>query len=135
MQQQNPFLAWLQESLQRLFKKSPKFFRIWQMVLGFTVVVTGLPALLTGWGIELPEALTILQNKVIAYISTGAFIMTQLSTQSTVVGVTPQGDILKKTDQKALPFTAQQEEKTAITDATETVVLESNNPVTERNKK
>lgn len=114
MQQQNPLLAFLQESLQRLFKKSPKFFRIWQIVLGFTALVTGLPALLESFGIVLPEALTILQNKIIGAITFGGAIMTMLSTSSTVVGVAPNGEVLKKTDQKALPFTAQNEEKKAI---------------------
>lgn len=110
MQQPNMLIAFLQELLQRFFTKSPKFFRIWQLITALGAAITGLPEALKMLGIHLPVALCILENKFIATLSTGMFIMSALTTQSTIVAGKAGEPPLKQTDTK-LPFTAATEIK------------------------
>lgn len=133
---QNPFIAFLQETFARFAAKSPKFFRVWQIVLGFATVVTGLPAALEEWGVTLPPELTYLQSKFIGTITLGAFIMTQLSTPSKTIGVTPTGEVIKRTSD-ALPFTKQAEaKKIEKMEVPEVKVLTTDpNPVLDRQQK
>lgn len=112
-QQPNMTIAFLQELLQRLFTKSPLFFRIWQWISGLTAIVTGLPATLAWFGITLPPSMLMLQNKAVTYAALGALLMSKLTTQSKAAGVLPGGDLVKKTDTAALPFTAANEQKKA----------------------
>lgn len=112
--QNNMLLAFLQELLQRFFTKSPKFFRIWQLITAIAAAITGLPELLAYFGVALPETLATFQNKFLAALSTGMFIMSALTTQSKATGVISHGQPVKTTDAKALPFTAAQEVKKVI---------------------
>jgi hypothetical protein len=52
---QNPFINWLSENLQRLFLKSPKFFLAWKAFFGFVTAIAGIPALLDTFGVVLPD--------------------------------------------------------------------------------
>lgn len=106
-------LAFLKELFQRFATKSPKFFKVWQWVFGTLTAVTGIPELLNSFNITLPSALSIFENKAVAFASAGAFFMSLLTTQSKPIGVTEVGDIVKKTNEDKLPFTAQSEIKTA----------------------
>lgn len=105
----NPILTFLQETLQRLFTKSPVFFRVWTIFFSALTLVTGVPALLEYFGVTLPPDIAILASKTIAYIALVAAFMSKLTTQSAAVATTTNGTIVKKTDVKALPFTAAQE--------------------------
>lgn len=110
--QPNVLLAFFQELLQRFFTKSPKFFRIWQLITAIGTAITGIPEFLGMFNIVLPHPYDIFSNKFIAAVSLGMFIMSAATAQSkpvAVFGIT--GDVLKKTDEKALPFTAAQESK------------------------
>lgn len=109
----NQVLNFLQENLQRIFIKSPLFFRIWQIVSGAAVLITGLPDFLNQFDIVLPEAWQALASKGIAWASSGMFFMTLLTTQSKPVAITETGEVLKKTDESKLPFTAKNEGKVA----------------------
>lgn len=113
MNQQNPFVAYIVELINRFATKSPRFFRILQMITGFVTAVTGIPALFAQFNIPLPEFLTVLQNKYAGFLALGMFIVSLLSTQSKIVATTETGVAIKKTNEKALPFTAQAEEKKA----------------------
>jgi MFS superfamily sulfate permease-like transporter len=110
-QQPNMLIAFLQELLQRFFTKSPKFFRIWQTITAIAAAITGIPEACAYFGITLPDSVTILQNKFIAAVSTGMFIMSALTTQSKTTGDSVNGQPLKITDAKSLPFTSAQEIK------------------------
>ena len=103
--QNNLFVKWFIEMIQRLFKKSPTFFKVWQAITGFAAAITGLPEVLTQAGITLPPAALALENKVIAYISIGLFFSALLPTQSTIISVSPQGVPNQQISPSALPFT------------------------------
>lgn len=107
----NVFISFIKELIQRFATKSPKFFRVLQIIAGAVTAVTGIPALLSAYKIPLPEAVTFLQNKYAGSIALGMFIASMLTTQSKIVGVDPAGQPLKKTNEDLLPFTAKQEQK------------------------
>ena len=76
---------WLQESFQRMAMKSPKFFRIWQIISGLCTMATGIPYLLVQFNITLPEPLASLSNKALLFFSAGAWFMAQFPIKNTVV--------------------------------------------------
>ena len=107
----NPLLAFLQEFFQRLSTKSPKFFRVIQLITAITTIITGLPEFLKMFNIALPQALSALENKTIAIATMTAFLISKLTTQSTPVAQTESGQVLKTTNEEKLPFTAASELK------------------------
>lgn len=109
----NPLLLFLQEFFKRLATKSPLFFRIIYYISAGAALVTGLPGLLQELNVDLPEWMDVIQNKIIAIASSTAFVIAKLTTQSTAVAVTPSGEVLKKTNEEKLPFTAATEQKAA----------------------
>lgn len=110
----NPMvIKFIQEFFQRLFTKSPKFFRVWQLLLSIATIVTGLPELLQYLHITLPPSLAILENQTVSIATSAALLMTLLTTQSKPVGVTTTGEVIKKTNETKLPFTATAEQKSA----------------------
>lgn len=111
--QTNPFVLWLRESLQRLFKKSPKFFQVWQWVTGFVTALTGLPALITAIGITLPPAALAFENKIVAYIAMGMFFMSLFPTQNAINSISPQGVPNQQLNPKVMPFTLKADLKQA----------------------
>lgn len=115
-QKQNMILAFLQEMFQRFATRSPRFFKIWQVVTAVATLVTGVPEFLAFIGVTLPESLTVLQDRVVGAFSTGLFIMSMMTTQSKPVGVTADGSVIKVTNDKLLPFTARSEDKKASKD-------------------
>jgi hypothetical protein len=71
--------AFLKELIQRFFAKSPKFFKIIQVLSMLAFVVTGLPDLIAETGIVLPDYIVSIQNKVIAVASIVSFIISKLT--------------------------------------------------------
>lgn len=114
--QNNLFVKWFVEMIQRLFKKSPTFFKVWQTITGFAAAITGLPELLTAAGIHLPPAAMAVENKVIAYISIGLFFSALLPTQSNINSISPQGVPNLQVNPKAMPFTLTMDLKKAVKD-------------------
>jgi hypothetical protein len=112
--QNNSFVLWLREGMQRLFKKSPKYFRWWQRLTGFITAVTGLPALITAAGITLPPAATVLENKIISIFAMGMFFMTLFPTQTTINSISPQGVPNQQLNPKVMPFTLKADLKQAV---------------------
>lgn len=109
-------LTFFQESLQRLFTKSPKFFKIWMFFSGALVLITGVPDfinMLNINGVSIPDLWNAKVTLAVGWASRAVFFMSLLTTQSTPVGVTPTGKVLKQTDARKLPFTAAVEENTA----------------------
>ena len=104
-QQPNMLIAFFQEVFQRFKTKSPKFFRIWQLITGLGAAITGIPATLQQFGVVIPPPYDVTANKVIAAVSTGMFIMSALTTQSTIVAGKDGEPPLKQT-QDNLKFTA-----------------------------
>ena len=125
---QNMILKWLGENIQRLFTKSPLFFKIWQIISLILIAISWVPDLLNLIpGISIPDLWNVQITLVVKYASFVALFMSSLSTQSKAVGVTtkaaggiPSGTVIKTTDVK-LPFTVQAEQNTAAIAETKTV--------------
>ena len=107
----NPLIAWLQENFIRLTQKSPKFFKIWKIILGVPVLVIALPNALQILNINLPQVFNDHVQDIVGWATTAAFLMSFLPTDSKVVAVDQDGTALKQTDVDKLPFTAKQEQK------------------------
>lgn len=112
--QQNQFINFLSEFLQRLRTKKPKFFVYCQYFVALLGAATGLPTAIakfsavTGIPIVLDAHWTMLENKFIAACAAGFFLASQLTTASKVTAI-QDGTVLKATDTDKLPFTAQKE--------------------------
>lgn len=109
----NILILFLKENIQRLFTKSPLFFKIWSTVATVLVLITGIPELINylSGAITIPEAWSPQITQAVAWASRAALFMSLMTTQSTPSAQTLDGTILKKTDEKKLPFTARHEEK------------------------
>lgn len=107
----SPLLDFLKEIVLRFSTKSPKFFKIWQIVSGVFVVITGVPEVLNLLDIHLPDLFNDKLELIVKWASRGIFLMAAMTTQSTIVAVGPGGMPLKATNEEKLPFTASQEVK------------------------
>ena len=113
MKTQNGLVLFLQENLQRLFTKSPLFFKIWTYISLALVLITGVPDLINAIGdsVVIPDLWNLKITAAVAWSSRAALFMSLLTTQSTTVALTEDGTGLKATDATALPFTAKNEAK------------------------
>src|ERR1035438_7118152 len=101
-------IKFLQEAFQRLFTKSPLFFKICSIISGTLLLITGLPdfiALLNINGFHIPNLWNVEVTKAVKYASSGLLFMSLLTSQSTPIGKTVGGNIIKVTDTSKLPFT------------------------------
>lgn len=73
----------LVQLVKRFLAKTPKFFKILQVLSIVLAIVTGLPSLLESAGIVLPAALSVLASKVISIASIVAAFITQLTATET----------------------------------------------------
>ena len=105
----NLFLSWLQENIQRFFTSSPLFFKWWQRISYALILITALPEFLQMFDVELPPPFNTYVSKAVLFASIGILWMSRLASQSTPVAVSQSGDVLKKTNEEKLPFTAQAE--------------------------
>lgn len=110
---QNPLLSFLVELFNRLRTKKPRFFIWLQWLTGAASAVTGLPTLLTSWGVHLSPAMSVMENKFVSACTLGALIASQLTSASPVIAVTKDGIPIKATDASKLPFTSEVEIKKA----------------------
>lgn len=106
-------LNWIKELMSRLSSETPKFFKVLQVIAGVITLVAGLPEIMHQNNLEFPALWSPYANKIISLCGGLTLLIAQLSTKSTLVGVQASGDVLKKTDEKKLPFTAKQEQKSA----------------------
>lgn len=121
----NPnILTFLQETLQRLFTKSPKFFKVWMLISGALVLITGLPDFINFLhiaGFTIPNVWNEHVTIAVAWASRAALLMATLTTKSIPIAKTEGGNILKVTDETKLPFTAAVEQKSAVKNNIDTV--------------
>ena len=114
MNSQNVILLFLQENLQRLFQKSPFFFRIWSGFFLILVLITGVPEFikwLTEGVLVITDIWNIKITMAVAWASRTALFMSMLSAKGTIVAKTEDGSILRQTNTDKLPFTDAQEQK------------------------
>lgn len=129
----NLFIAFLKELFLRFSTKSPKFFKIFQLISGVCAAVTGIPEVLTSFGVHLSPELMSLQNKAVAYASMGVLFTSLMTTQSKPAATQEDGTILKKTDENKLPFTAANEVNIAAKmEDSKPVVVEAKKPDEEK---
>lgn len=112
---QNPLILFLVELFTRIGQKSPWFFVILQWVAGAVTAVTGLPAILDIVFRTLkytPPAIFIdLENKTVALCGLVGLFFSLLPVQGKTEATSIDGQPLKSTNNKMLPFTAKEEEK------------------------
>lgn len=99
----NAAVKFLAELVNRLFSKTPTFFKVIQIVSGLTVLIAGLPGFLESLGIPLPAALTLLESKIVAISGIVSFFIASLPV--TTAGAT------SGTTSAALPFTTDKDKK------------------------
>ena len=104
-------ILFLKENLQRIFTKSPLFFKIWSTISGLLVLVTGIPELVNSISgvITIPEVWNASITLAVAWASRAALFMSLLTTQSEPMLI--RGDVVKVTNADKLPFTALAEQK------------------------
>ena len=107
----NALINWLVENVQRLFMKSPKFFKVWKIILSVPVLIIALPNALKLFNIHLPQVFNDKITIAVSWASTAALIFSFFPTQSIPVATDQNGTPIKQTDTIKLPFTAQAEEK------------------------
>ncbi len=105
----NPLLNWLQETLNRLFIKQPKYFKYWTYLSYFGMAICGIPYVLNMLGIHLPEPFSTMSNKFISGVSVALFWMSKLVVKTPQVGQTTEGQAVQVTSEKQLPYTAKTE--------------------------
>lgn len=106
-------MSFLTEMIQRLKQKSPKFFKIWNIFNSIVLFVSGLPVILTQFGITDLNVLPAYVLKIITFCAAWGLFMTKLTVSSTPIGVTHKGDVLKVSIDDKLPFTTAVEKKAA----------------------
>lgn len=114
MNNQNALLLFLKELILRFSTKSPLFFKILGGISMGLVLITGVPEFLQAIGVDLPTLWNEKLNSAIAWASRIGFIFSMLTTQSTATAVDVNGNVLKVTNEKKLPFTAAKEHKALV---------------------
>lgn len=109
----NTAVNFIIEFFQRLKTKSPAFFRVLMAIAAFLTFAGMFPSLLQRWfEVEVPGHIIAMCEDIAKYAA-GFLVATALPVNSVDVGVNSEGEILKKTDEKKLPFTAVKELKQA----------------------
>jgi hypothetical protein len=115
MQPKLTIISFLSELIQRLFTKSPLFFKIWSGLSTVLILITGLPDFInlfvTTTGAKIPDLWNAEVTLIVRYASAGMLFMSVLSTQSKPTYINADGGVNKITDPKQLPFTAASEQK------------------------
>lgn len=108
----NPtILNFLKETLQRVFEKSPTFFKWWQRIFGTLTLLSGIPYALDQFNINLPEPIATFANKAIMAFSAGAWFMAQFPVKTVPVAQTTEGEAVTVLDKSKMPFTVKSEAK------------------------
>lgn len=108
-------ILWLKENLQRLFVKSPTFFKIWGVISAFFAALTTLPDLISSisaLGIHIPDLWNQKATLIVRCVSLAFVFMSSLTTQSKPAAIKTDGTVLKETHEN-LSFTAVKELKDA----------------------
>ena len=95
-------LTFLQELIARWKAKSPTFFKVISTITAIAAFITGIPELLTEFGIVLPDFLQAISNKTIAIATLVGFIISKL----TVATPAATARVLEKVDEGVKPAVA-----------------------------
>jgi hypothetical protein len=106
---------WFVEFFKRFGTPQPKFFKVLMIVGAVATFLAFAPDLLKFLDIALPVEWAPWSERILKIAGITTIVISRLTSQSPIVKTTPQGTILKATDQKALPFTAEAEKEKAET--------------------
>lgn len=111
MDNKNSFIAWLQENLQRLFAKSPQFFKIWNIINGLLALIAGVPTMLVAFDIVLPpdQKWVGILMKAVAAAGAWGWFMGKLTVQRPAMN--EAGEMVGPEKETKLPFTEKVEAK------------------------
>lgn len=104
-------LDWLTETLNRFFHNQPQYFKYWTWLGYALTLISGLPYLIVQFHIKLPEPFATMSNKFISGVAIALVVMSKLTIKNPTVGQTKQGEAVKVTSEKTLPFTAKAEKQ------------------------
>jgi hypothetical protein len=99
------------ELFNRLFQKTPKFFKWWIRIGAIAVFISGVPDILIELDITLPPIIKAFADKVVWVSGIVVMLMAKLPVQRPPVAQTESGKPVVVTDEKTLPFTTKDEEK------------------------
>jgi hypothetical protein len=105
-------IQWLQETINRLMQKSPAFFRKWQAVAAVLALAGYVPSVLSLFHIH-TSAEFVSTMKSVGNFFLGMFLAAKLPIQGQQASMDQDGTIVKKIDEKVLPYTAAKEIKEA----------------------
>lgn len=94
-------MNFLADLINRMFSKTPHFFRVVRAIMLITMLITGIPEILTQLDIVLPEKIAFIASKTVAIAAMTAAFVSQLAK---VEPVTHPSDIytkLKEEEKKA----------------------------------
>lgn len=107
----SPLLDFFREFFNRLSERSPKFFRILQLIFACLAVANYIPSMLQRWfNVEVPGHFITLCEDIAKYC-TGFFAASFLPVQQKPVAQTEEGKAIIVSDEKKLPFTAKAQEQ------------------------
>lgn len=105
----NPILDFLTEIVVRLRNKSPKFFKVLQVISILVALIPGIPTFLDYLGIVLPDFLIAIENKTIAIAGIVAAFLTGLPVEKTTNTTgSLRTSTATKTECPVLPFSDKQ---------------------------
>lgn len=97
------------ELWQRLRTKSPTFFRVLQLFSALLTFAGYIPSILQRWfNVEVPGHIITMCEDISKYAA-GFLIAASLPVSAQPIAITSEGQMLKKTDETKLPFTAEKE--------------------------
>lgn len=73
-------MNFLTETIKRFLSKNPSYFKVINIILGITIVLTGLPDVLAELQITLPSWASVFASKTIAVAAIVGRLLTQLTT-------------------------------------------------------
>lgn len=104
-------LNFFKELFNRLQTKSPKFFFVLQIFGGSLTFAGYIPSMLQQWfNVEVPGHIITMCEDIGKYAA-GFFASSMLAVKTPVVAQTVDGDEVKVTDEKRMPFTSVSEKK------------------------
>jgi hypothetical protein len=73
-------MNFLTETIKRFLSKNPSYFKVINIILGITIILTGLPDMLAELQITLPVWASVFASKTIAVAAIVGRLLTQLTT-------------------------------------------------------
>lgn len=73
-------MNFLTETIKRFLSKNPSYFKVINIILGITIILTGLPDMLAELQITLPVWASVFASKTIAVAAIFGRLLTQLTT-------------------------------------------------------